>query len=83
MSNLLTYLSEFTAALRVQLEEDDARWGNTWETRPIEGQEERTMARYKDYFDQFYHGGTPIPWLKIAGGAFICWVRELQKELEE
>ncbi len=81
MSNLLTYLPEFVEALRIQLEADDVRWGDTWEEYPIEGQEERTMARYTDYYAQFKNGGVPMPWLKVAGGAFICWVRELRAEL--
>ena len=81
MSNLLTYLPEFVEALRIQLEADDVRWGDTWEERYMEGQEERTMARYEDYYDQFRNGGTPMPWLKVAGGAFICWVRELRAKL--
>lgn len=76
-SELLRYFVQFTQALRRQLKEDDARWGDTWKTRPIFGQEARTEARFIDYFDQFRATGTPVPWLKVAGGAFICWVREL------
>ncbi len=76
---LLGYFRDFITALRVQLEEDDARWGDTWKTRPIFGQEARTEARFNDYFDQFRATGTPVPWLKVAGGAFICWVRELRE----
>ena len=73
---LLSFFPAFVAALEEQLEVDDARWGNTWATRPAEGQEDRTYARFTDYYDQWRHSGEPIPWLKIAGGAFICWVRE-------
>jgi len=74
--DLLDYFDEFVAEMRQQLEADQARWGDTWKKRVREGQERRTRARYQDYFDQFENGGTPIPWLKIVGGAFICWVRE-------
>ncbi len=76
---LFSYFTQFVAALRRQLEEDDARWGDTWMGRPLEGQEERTKARFQDYFDQYEAAGTPVPWLKVAGGAFICWVRELRE----
>lgn len=27
--------------------------------------------------------GTPIPWLKVIGGALICWIREQHPELWE
>ena len=82
MSKLLlfSYFQDFVRALHAQLEEDDARWGDTWENRSIDGQEYRTQVRFSDYFDQFRATGTPVPWLKIAGGAFICWVRELRSK---
>ena len=57
------------------------RWGNTWLSRKIEGQEERTAAKFNDYFDQYRERGTPVPWLKIAGNAMICWIRENHPEL--
>lgn len=74
--NLIDYLPEFTEALKEQLVKDQFRWGGTWKGRPIKGQEMRTKARFDDYFAQFENAGTPIPWLKIICGAFICWVRE-------
>ena len=70
------YLDKFIEALSTQLLEDSKRWGETWLSRSKEGQEERTRKTFNDYFDQFELGGTPIPWLKIAGGALICWARE-------
>jgi len=73
---LADYLDEFVKAFKVQLEEDQKRWQNTWKTRPREGQEHRVYARYGDYYDQFKYAGVPIPWLKIVGEAFISWVRE-------
>lgn len=75
---ILDHLPDFTDALEEQLEEDYKRWGDTWKSRPREGQEERIFARFDAYRDQFVHGGTPIPWLKIAGLAFIAWYRETQ-----
>jgi hypothetical protein len=78
--NLIDYLPEFTEALKEQIVSDQFRWGNTWKDRPIEGQEMRTKARFDDYFAQFEHTGTKIPWLKIVGGAFICWVREQNQQ---
>ena len=74
--SLLDYLPEFIKALENQLVDDYKRWGNTWKSRPIEGQELRCKARFDDYFDQFKNAGTPIPWLKIVGEALIAWVRE-------
>jgi len=29
----------------------------------------------------FEQAGIPVPWLKVIGGAFICWVRENHPEL--
>lgn len=74
--NLIDYLPEFTEAMREQIAYDEVRWGNTWQQRPIEGQELRIKARYDDYFDQFKNAGNPVPWLKIACEALIAWVRE-------
>lgn len=75
------FVPEFIEKLIEQLRSDHARWGNTWLTRPKEGQELRTKARYTDYFDMFEQAGTPVPWLKIVGGALICWIRENHPEL--
>lgn len=75
------YLQEFSKALQKQLESDEERWGNTWLKRSIDGQEERTIAKYNDYFDQYEEKEQPLPWLKIAGGAMICWIRENHPEL--
>lgn len=70
------YLSRFAEELRLQLERDAQRWGETWLQRPKEGQEDRTRQIFNNYFDQFEQADTPVPWLKIAGGALICWARE-------
>ena len=78
---LYDFIPEFMEALEEQLKSDDARWGDTWLKRTREGQEERTRATLNDYFDQFEQAGTPVPWLKIAGGALICWIRVRHPEL--
>ena len=74
--DLGAYMPEFIGALRKQLGEDAERWGDTWKTRSQEGQEVRTAQTLDDYFDKFKNAGTPINWLKVAGYALICWVRE-------
>lgn len=82
MSNykkLQDYLPEFAEALKNQLDEDEKHWGDTWQGRDISGQELRTEARFIDYFAQFKNARVPVPWLKIACGALICWVRERVK----
>lgn len=75
------FLPEFLDKLKLQLREDEERWGNTWLNRQREGQEERTITKYNDYFDQYKEKNTPLPWLRIVGGALICWVREQHPEL--
>ena len=70
------WLDPFMEALSDQLMDDFERWGNTWEHRPMDGQTERTQHTFDNYFDQALHGGVPVNWLKVAGNALICWVRE-------
>lgn len=77
---LWDFLPEFIDALTKQLKSDDLVWGDTWLKRPIEGQELRTRETFRDYFDQFENSGVPVPWLKVAGGALICWIREQHPE---
>ena len=78
---LVEFIPEFIDKLREQLEADQKRWGNNWLNRPKEGQELRTKARYTDYFDQFKEAGSPMPWMKVIGGALICWIRDQHPEL--
>lgn len=78
---LEAYLPEFLGELRLQLREDDKRWGSTWKNRPREGQEIRVFQAYDNYFDQYLHAHVPIPWLKVVGNAFIAWLRENHEEL--
>lgn len=77
---LVDFLPEIIEKVTAQLVDDQARWGDTWKRRPVEGQELRTQARYDDYFDQFKNTGQPVPWTKIIGGAIICMVREAHPE---
>ena len=83
MKILPEYLPQFFRAFTAQIETDQARWGQTWARRPREGQEERMYARFVDYYDQWKNAGTPIPWLKIVGEAYIAWVRETQDFVAE
>ena len=79
---LMEYLAPFVIALTDQLEQDQERWGNEWKKRPIEPtdgylhQNIRISARIGDYYREWKDDDTPIPWLKVAGLAFIGWVRE-------
>lgn len=77
------FVPEFAKALEEQLKSDEKRWGATWLKRQREGQEERTIKKFNDYFDQYEQVGAPLPWLKIAGNALICWLREERPELWE
>ena len=83
MKTLPEYLPKFIEAFKNQVEIDNARWGQTWAKRSKDGQEERAYARFNDYYDQWKNAGTPIPWLKIAGEAFIGWVRETKDFIQE
>lgn len=80
-NDLLTFLDEFKEELANQLDQDDKRWGDTWKHRPREGQEERIMERYQDYFNRYYSGEQEIPWMKIVGLAYIAWIRENHPEV--
>ena len=88
---LLDYFPEFVEELWNQLLEDKKRWGDEWKKRPIEArpldeegdgkahwahQNDRIYNRITDYYLDWYDNGTPIPWRKVAGLAFIAWVRE-------
>jgi hypothetical protein len=75
------FIPEFIEALTAQLISDETRWGDTWLIRTRAGQEERTIASFNNYFDQYLNAGVPVPWLKIIGNALICWLREQHEEL--
>mgnify|MGYP001110121389 CR=1 FL=1 len=75
------FLAEFVSELRDQLEKDEERWGDTWRQRDVGGQEKRIYAKFQEYYDQWEHGGNPIPWRKVAGLALIGWIRENHTEV--
>ena len=77
------FVDEFAEALKQQLIEDEKQWGDTWLHRVALGHEARTEAQFADYFDQYRNADIPVPWLKIAGGALICWIRDNHPELSE
>lgn len=77
------FLPEFIGALENQLKSDDERHGNTWLERPLEGQEGRIYWRIVDYYHNYVINDIPMPWLKVAGLAFIAWIRENHPELWE
>jgi hypothetical protein len=75
------FIPEFITALEKQLDEDELRWGDTWVQRTTEGQDERTIKKFNDYFDQYENVGTPLPYMKIIGNALICWMRLQHPEI--
>lgn len=81
MSNLLKYFDEFINDLKAQLEKDDERWGNTWKKRNRKGQVQRFIPWFNDMTDQLENGNLTDAdkqqmYLKLAGGAFINWIRD-------
>lgn len=83
---LMEYFVPFIRALEQQLEDDQERWGDEWKKRPIEATEEwehqntRIVQRIHEYHREWITKGVPFPWLKVAGLAFIAWVREYDPE---
>lgn len=79
---LLFYIWAFFGAFYAQIENDEERWKDEWKKRPIEEtqayhhQNIRIMIRIGEYYTDWKENGTPIPWLKVCGNAFIAWVRE-------
>lgn len=73
------YLPEFIEALKKQLDLFFQVSPHLFSSSPIEGQE-RTRATFNNYFDMFENAGTPVPWLKVAGNALICWIRECERD---
>lgn len=79
---LMDYFLDFVQALRLQLDDDQVRWGDEWKNRPIEPtekwnhQNQRNFNRIREYYMDWYANDIPIPWLKICGNCFIAWVRE-------
>lgn len=69
-------LPDFMIAMEEQLKKDEERHGEKWKELPRSGQEKRIMQRIYTYNFEFEVKGKPIPWLKIAGLAFIAWIRD-------
>lgn len=66
---------DFITHVQEQLKNDEARWGDTWKKRTIEGQLERTYFDFNNYKDKDKNGNEPLPWLKVAGNVIICLTR--------
>lgn len=62
---------ELTSRLQNQLTWDNERYGDTWKHRAVEKQGERTRDSFRNYRDQFEHGGQELPWRKFAGHLLI------------
>jgi hypothetical protein len=83
---LTMFFIPFALALQEQIFSDNERWGNEWKRRPIEATEDwehqnvRIINRINEYYTEWTDNDTPIPWLKVAGLAFIAWVRETQPD---
>ncbi len=76
-------LTTFWRDIRRQLDADQVRWGDTWRNRSVRGQQERTMARVRDYYDQLNLGTSQdvgTLYLKAAGNLYICIVRLLHPD---
>lgn len=70
----------FWSDLNKQLEREHIKWGDTWRRRTIFGQQNRTMDRVRDYYDQLDLGNTKDTakhFLNTAGNLYICIVRLL------
>lgn len=78
--SLPAYFDEFVEALEDQIMEDNKRWGDTWKERGLVWNGLDQEARFFDWVYEKYmvfrHRGEPFPWLKVAGEAFIGYIRE-------
>lgn len=81
-NHLWDWLFLFGEALAHQLHYDEHRHGNIWRELPKEGQEHRVFAAFSRYYANFTMKGQPMPWLRVAGLALICWVRDTKPEVE-
>jgi hypothetical protein len=81
MKKVAEFLPEIFELLGDQLELDDARWGNTWLERPIEGSDGRFAAKMNEYLVAYKIGEKPIPYLKIMGECVIQIIRQRHPEM--
>lgn len=77
---VVDYLDEFVAALRTQLVSDEKRWGDAWLCHCAE-QNNYHVIRFVEYYLESEKSGNLLPWLKVAGGALICWIKENHPEI--
>ena len=85
---VVDFLDEVMADLRMQLESDEERYGDTWLRRPRAGQTMRTIcpnpkrgpSALRQYWDQFL-AGNPVDWLEVMGNPMVCYVREKYPDL--
>jgi len=79
IKSLPEYLPEFFKALAKQINSDNERWGNTWKERGLywegKSQELRFIQWVDNKYIEYLETGK-MPWLKIAGEAFIGYIRE-------
>lgn len=80
IKSLPEYLPEFFTALTEQIVSDNERWGDTWKERGLVWneltQEERFFTWVVDKYLEYVHKYKAFPWLKVAGEAFIGYIRE-------
>jgi len=78
--SLPEYLPEFIEELQKQIITDNERWGDTWKERGLiwngKDQETRFMDWVEERFCDLVDDDEPFPWLKVAGEAFIGYIRE-------
>lgn len=82
---VVDFLDEFHGALEAQLLSDAKRWGDAWlDKSDVEGQEQGFLGKVVGYHNDFKNKDiSDMPWLKIAGYALICWIRENHPEILE
>jgi len=80
VNELIETLPHTVKCMKLQLKSDFLRWGNTWKFRPVEGQEDRFVSKVLDYYDEYTHAGSPMPWLKILCEAHIAFTRKEQHD---
>jgi len=74
---------DFLDELKQQLLDDEERWGlHTWLCN-CDGQNKYHIVRFVTYYLESEKNGTLPPWLKVAGGALICWIKENHPEILE
>ena len=88
--SLSDFVDEFAEEMKVQLQEDQMKWGYEWRKRGIWWGGLHQMDRFflwvvDKYATQRHTNLDEFPWKKVACEALIGWVRETKKgwEIEE